>query len=67
MKNIIKLLTVSCSLLTAVSCTNKFEEINTDPDAYDKVPATNMLAYVLTEGAKQFGGDLDIEIGRAHV
>ncbi len=60
MKKIVKVLAVSLSMLTAVSCTSSFEEINTDPDAYDKVPYTNMLAYVLTQGGKQFGGDMDL-------
>ena len=60
MKNIVKVFAVSCSMLAAVSCTNKFEEINTDPDAYDRVPYTNVLAYVLTQGASQFGSDMDL-------
>lgn len=59
MKNILKVLAISFSML-AVGCTGSFEEINTDPDAYNKVPYTNMLADVIRKTASEFGGDLDI-------
>ncbi len=41
------------------SCTKNFEAINTDPDALDKVPPTNMLANVIRYTGEQFGGDID--------
>lgn len=59
MKNKIKTLAISF-LLLATGCTGSFDEINTDPDAYTKVPYTNILADVLRRTAEQFGGDLDI-------
>ena len=33
--------------LISVSCTDSFEEVNTDPDRAKDAPATNVLAYVL--------------------
>ena len=33
--------------LLSVSCTDSFEEVNTDPDRAKDAPATNVLAYVL--------------------
>lgn len=59
MKNKFKTLAISF-LLLATGCTGSFDEINTDPDAYTKVPYTNILADVLRRTAEQFGGDLDI-------
>lgn len=39
-------MTFIATLLT-VSCTDSFEEVNTDPDRAKDAPATNVLAYVL--------------------
>lgn len=36
------------SILFLAGCTDRFEEINTDPDRAKDAPATNVLAYVLT-------------------
>lgn len=58
MKNIFKLATVAALATTLVlggSCTSKFEEINTDPDALETGSPTNMLAYVLRYTAAQHG------------
>jgi hypothetical protein len=60
MKNIInKTAALLFSLLALYSCTGNFEEINTDPDALNDVPPTNVLVYVLRTTAEQFGGDMD--------
>lgn len=59
MKNRFKTLAISF-LLIATGCTNSFDEINTDPDAYTKVPYTNILADVIRKTASEYGGDLDI-------
>lgn len=60
MKNKIKTVAASLFILaTAVSCTNSFDEINTDPDAYSTVPYTNILGNVLRRSADQFSA-LDI-------
>ena len=55
MKNILKYFALVSALVLAFSCTKDFEKINTDPDAYTEVPATNQLAYVLSQTAVQFG------------
>ena len=55
MKNILKYSLLASALVLAFSCTAKFEEINTDPDAYNTAPTTNMLALVLTQTATQLG------------
>lgn len=60
MSNKYKIWAVSLAAMVATGCTRSFEEINTDPDAYSKVPYTNMLADVLRRTADQYGGDLDI-------
>jgi hypothetical protein len=60
MKKIMNILTAI--LLTAVlmpACTGEFEDINTDPDALNYAPHTNILAYVLRYTADQFGNDID--------
>ncbi|KGE13716.1 hypothetical protein DI53_2509 [Sphingobacterium deserti] len=44
---------------TTGSCTKSFEEINTDPDAFEEVPPTNLLANVLRNTGESFGGDID--------
>lgn len=59
MKNIIKLLVLTTAMFT-VGCTNSFDKINTDPDAYTDVPPTNILGNVIRRTANQYGGDLDI-------
>ena len=48
-------------LVTALmsACTGNFEEINTDPDAMNYAPHTNVLGNVLRRTAEQMGGDLD--------
>ena len=48
MKNLFKILFLSCGLFMA-GCTSDFEEINTDPDAFASAPYTNMFGYVLRE------------------
>ena len=53
MKNILKYSLLASALVLAFACTAKFEEINTDPDAYNSAPATNQLALVLTQTASQ--------------
>jgi len=61
MKKIFTILTLSVLVLTTqTGCTGKFEEINTDPDAYSTAPYTNMLAYVLQRTASQWLTNLDI-------
>lgn len=51
------LLLASVTLIT--SCTDSFEDINTDPDALATVPATNILGDVLRKTADSHGGDMD--------
>jgi len=41
------------------ACTGKFEEINTNPDALNDTPHTNVLARVQRVIAEQVGGDID--------
>lgn len=59
MKNKIKIWAIS-SIVFATGCTNSFDEINIDPDAYTKVPYTNILADVFVKYGEQFGDDRDI-------
>ena len=58
MKNILKLSTVTSLAVTLLfgSCTNNFEEINSDPDALEVGSPTNMLGYVLRATASVQGG-----------
>ena len=61
MKNkqyIIKLILVF-GLISAVSCTENFEEINTDPNAFNEAPATNAFAGVVKETLDLVGGDIN--------
>ena len=55
MKNMLKYSILASVLALALACTKDFEKINTDPDAYTTVPATNMLAYVQSQTAVQIG------------
>lgn len=59
MKNKYKVWALSL-LMAATGCTSSFDEINTDPDAYNKVPFTNMLANVLRRTGQQYGDERDI-------
>jgi hypothetical protein len=62
MKNMVKtgMAWVWALLFAAVTgCTGAFEEINTNPNALDMVPATNILGNVLRTSADQHGGDMD--------
>lgn len=60
MNKIIKAFTATLfTFIVAVSCTDSFERINTDPDAYTSAPYTNILANVLRRTASEFS-DLDI-------
>lgn len=58
MKNILKLTTLASLVTTLMlgSCTNNFEDINSDPDALEIGSSTNMLGYVLRETASVQGG-----------
>ena len=58
MKNLFKILFLSFGLLM-VGCTDDFEEINTNPDAYSSVPYTNQLGYVIRQAMSQWGTSLD--------
>ncbi len=60
MNNNYKIWAVSLATMFATGCTSSFEEINTDPDAYNKVPYTNVLGNVIRKTADQYGGVLDI-------
>ena len=61
MKNKYKILAVSFLLFAStIGCTDSFDKINTDPDAFTSVPYTNILASVLRQTAERFGDDLDI-------
>lgn len=66
MKNILKLSAIA-SLIFAVSCTSSFDDVNTDPDAYVKVPYTNVLGNVIRKTAGQFGDDLDIAMWAGYI
>ena len=59
MKNKYKIWALSIAMV-ATGCTSSFDEINTDPDAYTKVPFTNVLGNMIRRTADQYGGDLDI-------
>ncbi len=59
MKNIFKLWTACVAAILLTGCTGSFDEVNTDPDAFEEVPPTNILAYVLQRSAQTFGGDMD--------
>lgn len=61
MKNIFKtgLMSLATSALLLTGCTSSFDEVNTDPDAYTKVPHTNVLARALVRNASDMGGDMD--------
>ena len=58
MKNILKLTTLASLATTLMlgSCTNNFEDINSDPDALETGSSTNMLGYVLRATASVQGG-----------
>ena len=58
MKNLYKTLILSFGLFTT-GCTDDFNEINSDPDAFSSVPYTNQLGYVITQSMKQWGTSLD--------
>ena len=61
MKNkqyIIKLMLV-IGLIGVVSCTNNFEEINTDPNAFNEAPAENAFAGVVKETLDLVGGEIN--------
>ena len=58
MKDIVKISVLASLLIATPSCTDDFDEINTDPDAYTTAPTTNMLGDVLMRTAMQFGDDL---------
>jgi hypothetical protein len=63
MKNKIKTYILALSVATASfvlgGCTKSFEDVNTDPDAFSDVPATNILANVIRNTGESFGGDID--------
>lgn len=61
MKKIIYICAVATLLVTALlsACTGKFEEINTNPDALNDVPPTNVLGDVIRRTADQVGNDID--------
>ncbi|MDR1402558.1 MAG: SusD/RagB family nutrient-binding outer membrane lipoprotein [Tannerellaceae bacterium] len=40
-------------------CTDAFDEINTDPDAFDSAPYTNMLADAIREVGTRMGGEIE--------
>ncbi len=46
-------------MLFAVSCTNDFEEINTDPNAFNSAPATNAFAGIVKETLDLVGGQMN--------
>jgi len=61
MKKIFIVLVASLTVLASLTnCTSKFEEINTDPDAFVEAPNTNMLGNVLRYTAQQWLTNLDI-------
>ncbi len=62
MKNIVKKATVllaSATMMVTVGCTDTFEEVNTNPYAFNDVPPTNILANILRGTASEFGGEID--------
>lgn len=58
MNKFTKYMSLAAIACCAVSCTDDFEEINTDPDAYDTAPYTNILNYCLEQTANNWGMDL---------
>ncbi len=46
-------------VLFAVSCTNDFEEINTDPNAFNEAPAKNAFAGIVKETLDLVGGEMN--------
>lgn len=58
MKNIFKLTTLASLAVTLMlgSCTSKFDDINSDPDALETGSPTNMLGYVLRSTMSNQGG-----------
>ena len=59
MKNIIRMAAVAAAVALSLSaCTEKFEEINTDPDAYSTAPVTNILGYCIVNMATNWGDEL---------
>ncbi len=46
-------------VLIAVSCTDNFEGINTDPNAFNEAPATNAFAGVVKETLDLVGGEMN--------
>lgn len=59
MKNIIRYTVLAAAVALSMSaCTEKFDEINTDPDAYSSAPVTNMLGYCLVNMATNWGDEL---------
>lgn len=58
MKKIFQYIAVLLLIVITGSCTNKFNEINTDPDAYSTAPYTNILCYCLQNTAMNWGDDL---------
>ena len=60
MNKIVKFLAVVMLMIALQpACTGKFEEINTNPDALDDTPHTNVLGFVIRRMAEQVGGDID--------
>jgi len=59
MKNIFKYSAIAFMSASLFACTGDFDKINTDPDAFDSAPYTNMLGYMEEYAANQFGGDID--------
>ncbi len=57
MKKNIKIISVftGLAILLATSCTKNFEEINTNPNAPDQAPMSNVLAYVVYSLSSRFG------------
>jgi len=60
MKKIINIWIVALLITVLLpACTGKFEEINTNPDALDDVPNTNVLGDIIERTADQVGNDID--------
>ncbi len=55
MRNICKPWMALMAVLLMTNCTGSFEDVNTYPDAFEKVPPTNLLAFVLQGSAQTFG------------
>lgn len=58
MKKYIKFTALAALALGMTGCTGKFEEINTNPDAYATAPITNMLANGIEEMSVNWGDEL---------